>query len=107
MAEHRRTAPEYRPNYSLIGNMPTTPPVAPEVVESINADVQHDLPVLVADAQKAARVDSRGIVAAVVHLTVLLVAAFGLKLDASQVAVLGSIVAAGLSYFVAVNPRKL
>lgn len=83
------------------------PPVAPEVIESINADVVKDIPAVVAEAQKMARVDSRGIVAAVVHLAVLLVAAFGLHLDASQVAILGSIVAAGLSYFVALNPKRL
>jgi hypothetical protein len=83
------------------------PPVDPHVIESINADVAREVPTLVAEAQKVARVDSRGIVAAVVHLAVLLVAAFGLKLDASQVAVLGSIVAAGLAYFVALNPKRL
>lgn len=90
-----------------MAELPITPPVPADVLESISADVAKEAPAVVGEAQKVARVDSRGIVAAVVHLAVLLVAAFGLHLDASQVAVLGSIVAAGLAYFVALNPKRL
>jgi hypothetical protein len=54
-------------------------------------NVQADLSLL----QKFARADKAVIVAAIVHVCVLLVAYFKLKLSAEDIAVLGSMVSAG------------
>lgn len=83
---------------------PITPPVQlPEEV-SVPEPVAADLTAL----QRLAASDKSAVVAAVLHAAVLLDAALGLHLSASQVAILGTIVSAGVSYFltVRINARK-
>jgi hypothetical protein len=91
----------------MANQFPITPAVAPEVLASIESvaangsNVEADLTAL----QKLVRADKSAIVAGIVHVLILIVAAFKLKLSGRDVAVLGSIVSAGLSYFVGLNIR--
>lgn len=80
---------------------PVTPPVAPDPVK---ADVIEGLTLL----QRYVKADKSAVVAAGVHIAVLLVAALRLHLSAEDTAILGSIVAAGVSYFINLRlPPKL
>lgn len=76
-----------------------TPPVAPDVL----AALEHDAPAELSALQKLVKSDKSAVVAALLHIAVLLVAVFGLHLTAKDTAVLGSIVAAGVSYFLSLN----
>lgn len=84
---------------------PITPPVAQQVLSDAEqaikngSNVQADLTLL----QKIVTADKSAIIAAIVHVAVLVVAAFKLHLSGSDVAILGSIVTAGLSWFLTVN----
>lgn len=83
--------------------------VTPPVPENLLADaeqaiknginVKADIPVI----QRIVKADKSAIVAALIHVLVLLVAAFKLHLTGKDVAVLGSIVTAGLSWFLTLN----
>jgi hypothetical protein len=83
----------------------TTPPVTTAELKALvqnGANLKADVPVI----QKIVKADKSAIVAAVVHVAILLVTALGLHLNGKDVAILGSIVAVGLSYFVSVNLAK-
>jgi hypothetical protein len=56
--------------------------------------------------QKIVKADKSAIVAAIVHVAVLLVGAFSLHLTAQDTAVLSSIVTAGLAWFLTLNLSK-
>lgn len=68
------------------------PPVNPAATIAISPAIAQDVAVV----QGIVRSDRTVIVAAIVHVAVLLAAYFGLHLDAQQIAVIGSIVAGGL-----------
>jgi len=82
----------------------TTPPVPDDVLAQIEISpkVKAELSAL----QRFVRSDKSAVVAAGVHVAVLLVAALDLHLSAGDVAVLGSIVSAGVSYFLSLNLNK-
>jgi hypothetical protein len=67
------------------------PPVSTASLVNIT-NVSADLSLL----QKFVAADKTVVIAAIVHVAVLLVAYFGLHLDAKQVAVIGSIVSGGI-----------
>jgi hypothetical protein len=68
-------------------------------IEANGLNVKADIADAKAEAAKV-KADKSAIVAAVLHIAVLLVSALYLKLPAKDVAVLGSIVAGGTGYFV-------
>lgn len=92
----------------MMSDLPITPPVLEDAVIAADdvakngANVTADLTLF----QKVVASDKSAIVAAVVHVAVLLVAAFRLHLSGTDVATLGSIVAAGLAYFVHLDLNK-
>lgn len=90
---------------------PITPAVAPADAAKAPENAAAPAPALtvaevVSDAQKVAKADKAPIIAALVHVVVLLTTAFGLHLTGQDVSILGSIVTAGLSYFVAFKPKS-
>lgn len=89
-------------------DLPITPPVAQEVLEALNSgSVEKDAVAELGVLQRFVKADKSAVVAAVIHVAVLLVAALNLHLDARDTAILGSIVAAGLGYFVSMRlPSK-
>lgn len=86
-------------------DFPITPAVDPNVLAAVaqvtdnGANVKADISVL----QKLVAADKSAIIAAIVHVSVLLVAAFKLHLSADDIAWLGTIVTTGLTYFVQAN----
>lgn len=70
---------------------PVTPPLTPAEAEAVK---------VVGFVQKYVRADKSAVVAGLLHVAVLLVAAMNLHLSAKDTAILGSIVAAGVSYFI-------
>lgn len=89
--------------------LPITPPVPAEVLSALEtvaangSNIEADVSAL----QRFVKADKSAVVAAVIHVAVLLVAALNLHLDARDTAILGSIVAAGLGYFVSLRlPSK-
>lgn len=88
----------------MASQFPITPAVPADVLAAVTSDptsVQNDVSAL----QKLVKADKSAIVSGVVHVAILVVAAFKLHLSGKDVAVLGSIVSAGLSYFVGLNIR--
>lgn len=73
---------------------PITPPVAP-VPPAPDAEQK-----ALSFVQRLVKSDKSAVVAGILHIAVLLVAAMKLKLSASDTAILGSIVAAGVAYFI-------
>lgn len=84
-----------------------TPPVPEDVLAEAEkviqdpANVAEDLTLV----QRFVKADKSSVVAAIVHVAVLLVAALGMHLSGTDVATLGSIASGGLSYFVGLNFR--
>lgn len=81
----------------------TTPPVSTAELAAVTlVNVKSELTVL----QKFVSSDKSAIVAATVHIAILLITALGFHLSGDAVAILGSIVGAGLAYFVSINLGK-
>lgn len=82
---------------------PITPPVPAGLLEDAAKAVETDVKAEVPALQKIVKADKSAIVAGIVHVLVLLIAAFGLHMPARDVAVMGSLVTAGLSWFLTLN----
>lgn len=87
-----------------------TPPVPADVIAQVEQEAAKAVEApAVADglsvAQRLVKADKSSAVAAVVHVSVPLVAALGLHLSGADVAILASIVSSGLTYFVGLNFR--
>lgn len=75
-----------------------TPPVPQDVIDAINAEAAK----LQMDVAKVEKWDKSPLVAALLHVAILEGSALYLKLPAKDIAVLGSVYAAGGSYFLTV-----
>ena len=84
---------------------PIVPPVPADVLAQIEAAglTVSNLDDGLSFVQKLVRSDKSAVVSALLHAAILLVAALGLKLPAKDVAVLGTIVTVGVSYFLGLN----
>lgn len=81
-----------------MANTVITPPVPQDVLDAINAEASK----LQADVARVQKWDKSPLVAAVLHVAVLMGSALYLKLPPKDVAVLGSVYAVGGSYFLTV-----
>lgn len=80
----------------------TTPPVSTAELAAASF-VTPALEAELSAVQKFVKADKSAIVAAIVHVAVLLVGAFSLHLTAKDIAVISGIVTAGLSWFLTLN----
>ncbi len=84
---------------------PITPPVPEPAPVAITVTPQEAQ--VLGTVQQLIKADKSAVVAGIIHVAVLLAASLGMHLDAKDTAILGSIVAVGLSYFVTLKlPQK-
>ena len=84
--------------------IPDTPPVpfsvpAIPVPDPVLVDVEKGLTLL----QRFVKADKTAVAAGLFHIAVLLTAYLGLKLSAQDVAIIGSLVSAGVTYFLGMH----
>lgn len=83
-------------------DQPITPPVPDATSVDLPAQVANDLTLV----QRFVQADKAVVIAALIHITVLLLASLNMHLTAEQTAEVGTVVTVGLTYFLGVHFRK-